>query len=184
MIELLPTRLEGVIEARPKRLGDNRGFFSEIWRRDQWAQFGIEIDWVQDNHSMSREGGVLRGLHYQVPPAHQSKLVRVTAGRILDVVVDIRRSSPSFCQWIAVELSAELWNQLLVPAGFAHGFLTLEPDTQVQYKVSSYFSPDHDRAIRWNDPALGIDWAVNGMSPTLSAKDAAAPLMADAELFV
>ena len=183
MLEFLPTRLEGVIEARPAQLGDDRGFFSEVWRRDRWAQAGIEIDWVQENHSLSREAGVLRGLHYQLPPAQQAKLVRVTTGRILDVVADFRRSSPTFGQWVAVELSAAAWNQLLIPAGFAHGFVTLEPDTQVQYKVSSLYSPAHDRAVRWGDPALGIDWKLGGRAPILSAKDSAAPLLADAELF-
>lgn len=183
MIEVRPTALDGVLELRPKRLTDDRGFFSEVWNRDALAQVGIETHFVQDNHSLSRSAGVIRGLHYQLAPAEQHKLVRVTRGRVFDVAVDIRRSSPTFRRWVGLELSAEAWNQLLVPAGFAHGFLTLEPDTEVQYKVSSPYSLAHDRAILWNDPEVGVAWPLEGLSPVLSDRDAAAPRLAGAELF-
>ena len=183
MVEVRPTAIDGVVELRPKRFADERGFFSEVWSRDALANAGMATDFVQDNHSLSRSAGVIRGLHYQLAPAEQHKLVRVTRGRVFDVAVDIRRSSSTFGRWVGVELSAQAWNQLLVPAGFAHGFLTLEPDTEVQYKVSSPYSPAHDRAILWNDPEIGIDWPLEGLTPVLSERDAAAPRLADAEMF-
>ncbi len=182
MVEVRPLALDGVAEIRPARHGDARGFFSEIWSQEGFAQAGIALDWVQDNHSMSAARGVLRGLHYQLPPAAQAKLVRVTRGSVFDVAVDIRRGSPTFGRWVGLVLSAELWNQLLVPAGFAHGFVTLEENVEVQYKVTEPYRPDLDRAIRFDDPALGIDWPVAGDAVQLSAKDRAAPLLAEAEL--
>ena len=184
MLDLRPTEIDGVIEVRPPRFGDERGFFSEVWNRASWAEAGLpSFDFVQDNHSLSRSRGVLRGLHYQVEPVAQAKLIRVTRGAVFDVAVDIRRSSPSFGRWVGTTLSAEEWNQLLVPAGFAHGFLTLEPDTEVQYKVTAPYSSAHDRAIRWNDPAIGIDWPLDGGELLLSDKDRSAPLLAEAETF-
>jgi len=126
------------------------------------------------------EAGVIRGLHYQVPPVAQAKLVRVVRGAIFDVAVDIRHGSPSFGRWVGLEVSAEAWNQILVPPGFAHGFMTLQPNTEVIYKVSAPYSPQHDRAIRWDDPAIGIDWPLEARTPILSDKDRAAPLLADA----
>nr|WP_237219921.1 dTDP-4-dehydrorhamnose 3,5-epimerase [Sphingomonas arenae] len=171
----------GVREIRPRRFADERGFFSEVWNAETWREAGLELQFVQDNHSLSRARGVLRGLHFQSPPFAQEKLVRVTRGSVFDVAVDIRSGSPTFGQWVSVVLSAEAWNQVLVPAGFAHGFLTLEPDTEVQYKVTAPYSAAHDRAIRWNDPAIGIEWPLEEAELTLSAKDQAAPLLAQAD---
>jgi dTDP-4-dehydrorhamnose 3,5-epimerase len=184
MLDVLPTEIDPVVEVRPKRIGDDRGFFSEVWNRAAWAAAGLpDLDFVQDNHSMSRASGVLRGLHFQTEPFAQAKLVRVTRGAVFDVAVDIRRSSNNFGQWVSRVLSADDWNQLLVPAGFAHGFLTLEADTEVQYKVTAPYSSAHDRAIRWDDPAIGIEWPLNGAAPSLSDKDRVAPMLADAEVF-
>jgi dTDP-4-dehydrorhamnose 3,5-epimerase len=182
MLDVRPLELEGVFEIRPARHGDARGFFSEIWSRERFAEGGFDFEWVQDNHSMSAAKGVLRGLHYQLPPAAQAKLVRVTRGSVFDVAVDIRRGSPSFGRWAGLILSAELWNQVLVPAGFAHGFVTLEENVEVQYKVSAPYRPDLDRAIRFDDPAIGIEWPLSGDSVQLSAKDQAAPLLTQADL--
>lgn len=172
---------EGVVEVLPKRFGDDRGFFSETFREEQFREAGLPSLFVQDNHSLSRAKGVLRGLHYQLPPRAQDKLVRVVRGAILDVAVDIRRSSPSFGRWVSREVSAEAWNQVLVPKGFAHGFLTLEPNTEVLYKVSAPYSAEHDRGIRWDDPAIGINWPLGGAEPVLSAKDATAPSLSEIE---
>jgi dTDP-4-dehydrorhamnose 3,5-epimerase len=182
MLDVRPLELEGVFEIRPARHGDARGFFSEIWSRERFAEGGFDFEWVQDNHSMSAAKGVLRGLHYQLPPAAQAKLVRVTRGSVFDVAVDIRRGSPTFGRWAGLILSAELWNQVLVPAGFAHGFVTLEENVEVQYKVSAPYRPDLDRAIRFDDPAIGIEWPLSGDSVQLSAKDQAAPLLTQADL--
>ena len=170
----------GVREIRPRRFADDRGFFSEVWNADSWRAAGLEQAFVQDNHSLSRAKGVLRGLHFQVPPFAQEKLVRVTRGSVFDVAVDIRRASPTYGRWVSVVLSAEEWNQLLVPIGFAHGFLTLQPDTEVQYKVTAPYSAAHDRVIRWNDPAIGIEWPRTGGELTLSVRDQAAPLLGEA----
>jgi dTDP-4-dehydrorhamnose 3,5-epimerase len=160
-----------VIEVIPQRHGDARGFFSETWQRDRFAAQGIANDWVQENHSRSAERGTVRGLHFQAPPAAQAKLVRVVRGAIFDVAVDLRRGSPSYGQWVAVELSAAKWNQLFIPAGFAHGFMTIEPDSEVVYKVDALWSPDRERAIRWDDPEIAIDWPDPGRPALLSAKD-------------
>ncbi|MEL6209765.1 MAG: dTDP-4-dehydrorhamnose 3,5-epimerase, partial [Pseudomonadota bacterium] len=142
---------------RPRKFGDHRGFFSETYNRRAFAEAGIDLDFVQDNHSLSGEVGTIRGLHYQSPPFAQDKLVRVVRGAILDVAVDIRRGSPTFGQHVAAKITAEDWNQILVPVGFAHGFVTLEPGTEVIYKVTNYYAPDCDHGILWNDPALAID---------------------------
>ncbi len=171
------TPIPGLLVVTPARHGDGRGFFSETWSASQWRARGLELDWCQDNHSLSRAAGVLRGLHYQAPPMAQAKLVRCTAGRIWDVAVDMRRGSASYGQWFGLELSAENWRQLFVPRGFLHGFLTLEPDTEVQYKVDNPYAPDCDGAVRWDDPELAIDWPLAG-APVLSDKDAAAPGLA------
>lgn len=168
-----------IVEIVPPRHGDHRGFFSEVYKAADFAAQGIAIDWIQDNQSMSAAPGTVRGLHFQAPPVAQDKLVRVLRGAIYDVAVDIRRGSPTYGQWVGAELSAQAWNQLLVPAGFAHCFMTLVPDTEVLYKVSAPYSPAHEGAIRWNDPAIGIDWPDLAGNPVLSAKDEAAPLLAD-----
>ena len=155
----------------PGKLGDGRGFFSEVYSRRSLAGAGIDTDFVQDNHSLSACKGTVRGLHFQTPPRAQDKLVRVVRGSVFDVAVDLRRSSPTYGRHVSVVLSAEAWNQMLVPIGFAHGFVTLEPDTEVLYKVSDYYAPDHDDGLLWNDPALGIRWPIPEKEVVLSEKD-------------
>ncbi len=179
MLLVEPTALPDVKIIQPKRFGDHRGFFSETYSRSAFAEAGITLDFVQDNHSLSAAVGTLRGLHFQAPPFAQDKLVRVPRGRILDVAVDIRASSPDFGKFVAVELSAENWWQLLVPAGFAHGFVTLEPDTEVLYKVNAPYSPEHDRGVAFDDPAIGIDWGFAPEALILSDKDRRHPRLAD-----
>jgi len=173
------TKLSGVYILEPKVFGDHRGFFMESYNQQTFADLGLDYSFIQDNHSLSKEIGVLRGLHYQLEPKAQTKLIRVIRGAIYDVVVDIRRNSSTFGQWVGVELSAENKRQLLVPKGFAHGFCTIEPNTEVVYKVDEIYSPAHDRGILWNDPALGIDWPVS--KPILSEKDEKHPCLKDAE---
>ena len=163
----------------PVRHGDHRGFFSEVYNRRALEAASVVVDFVQDNHSLSAERGTVRGLHFQVPPFAQAKLVRVLRGSVFDVAVDIRRRSPTFGRHVSVVLSATDGNQVFVPAGFAHGLMTLEADTEVLYKVSDYYAPDHDRGILWNDPALGIDWPVDAARVVLSDKDRAQPRLAD-----
>jgi dTDP-4-dehydrorhamnose 3,5-epimerase len=179
-LDITPLAIPALRLITPRRIGDHRGFFSETWSRKSFAEAGIDIDFLQDNHSHSAEAGTLRGLHFQSPPFAQDKLVRVVRGSILDVAVDMRRSSPGFGQWVATELSAQNWRQLLVPIGFAHGFVTLEPDTEVIYKVSAPYSPDHDHGIAWNDPDLVIDWPTTA-GPILSDKDRALPRLRQIE---
>lgn len=169
----------GVLEVIPKKFGDARGFFSETYQRQRFADAGMSQDWMQDNQSFSAEKGTLRGLHFQVAPFAQDKLIRVLRGSIFDVAADIRNGSPTYGKWVAKVLSAQAFNQLMIPAGFAHGFLTLESDVEVLYKVSAPYAPQCDRSVRWNDPAFGIDWPLHGAEPVLSAKDAAAPYLAD-----
>lgn len=166
--------IAGLILLEPRKFGDSRGFFSETYNRRRLAEAGFDREFVQDNHSLSVEPGVLRGLHFQSPPHAQDKLVRVVRGAILDVAVDLRRHSPTYGHHAAVELSAENWRQLLVPVGFAHGFITLQPNTEVVYKVTAYYAPDHDHGILWSDPALAIDWPGGG-NPHLSDKDRVQP---------
>ena len=179
MVEIRQLPLEGLVEIIPKRHRDERGFFSEVWREDVLREAGIETSFVQDNHSFSVAAGVLRGLHFQDEPAAQDKLVRVVRGSIFDVAVDVRPKSATFGQWAGITLSNRRWNQLFVPRGFAHGFVTLEPDTEVLYKVSSAYSPEHERTIKFDDPQLGIEWpAING-EIIVSDKDRAAPSFAD-----
>lgn len=181
VVELRPLELDGVFELKPAQHGDERGFLSETWSRHDMAKAGFDIDFVQDNHSASRQKGILRGLHYQLPPAAQTKLVRVTKGAVFDVVVDIRRGSATFGCWVGLILSAELWNQLLIPEGCAHGFLTLDDEVDVQYKVTAPYRPDLDRSIRYDDPELGIAWPVS-KELLLSDRDRFAPSLAAAEL--
>jgi len=175
-MQIEPTELPGVVIVTPARHGDARGFFSESWNRARLAEAGVDIDFVQDNHSLSRARGTLRGLHYQAPPHAQAKLVRCGRGALFDVAVDIRRGSPSYGRWVGVELSFENGRQLLIPEGFLHGFITLEDDTEIVYKCSDYYAPECDGAVRWD--SCGIDWPLAG-DPVLSDKDAAAgPLAA------
>ncbi|OYX42148.1 MAG: dTDP-4-dehydrorhamnose 3,5-epimerase [Rhodobacterales bacterium 32-67-9] len=169
------TRLPGVLILTPRRFGDARGWFSEVWNRQVLAGAGIEVDFVQDNHSHSRDVGTVRGLHFQSPPHAQAKLVRCGRGRVFDVAVDIRAGSPSFGQWTGVELSAQNGKQLLIPAGFLHGFVTREPESELLYKCSDYYAPDCDGAVRFDDPDLAIDWGIDGGTAILSDKDRAAP---------
>ncbi|WP_378941536.1 dTDP-4-dehydrorhamnose 3,5-epimerase [Mesorhizobium sp. ANAO-SY3R2] len=181
MVEVRKLGLDGVFEIRVAKFEDPRGFLSETWNAGKLADVGIAIDFVQDNQSLSRQRGVVRGLHYQAPPFAQDKLVRVLRGSIFDVAVDIRKGSPSFGDWVGLTLSDKEWNQILVPKGFAHGFVTLEPDTEVAYKVSAPYSQSHDRSIRFDDPDIGAEWPVTAADMILSAKDAAAPLLTEVE---
>jgi len=176
-MQITKTALDGVVMLSPKKFGDQRGFFSETYNKRTLTDAGIDLEFVQDNHSLSVEVGVVRGLHFQSPPFAQDKLVRVVRGRILDVAVDLRQKSPTFKQHVAVELSDTDWNQLLVPIGFAHGFVTLEPNTEVIYKVTNYYSPANDLGIRWNDPTIGIAWPVSPENAILSTKDAVLPFL-------
>jgi dTDP-4-dehydrorhamnose 3,5-epimerase len=178
-MEVRETAISDVRIITPVSHVDSRGFFSEAYNRRRFAAAGIELDVVQDNHSLTRAADTLRGLHFQSGPAAQAKLVRVLRGRIWDVAVDLRPRSPSFGRHVAVELSAEGWQQLLVPKGFAHGFLTLAPDTEVLYKVDAYYDPDHDHGVRWDDPDLAIPWPLDGRPPLLSSKDHALPRLRD-----
>ncbi len=178
-MQIEATGIPGVLILTPRRYGDDRGYFSETWNRRALAEAGVAVDWVQDNQSLSRRAGTVRGLHYQAPPHAQAKLVRVLAGCILDVAVDARRGSAHFGRWVGVELSAGNGRQLLIPAGFLHGFVTREPDTVVFYKCSDYYAPAADGAVAWDDPDLGIDWGIGVGAAVLSAKDAAAPRWAD-----
>jgi dTDP-4-dehydrorhamnose 3,5-epimerase len=181
VIELCQLGLDGVVELRPLRRDDERGFFSETWRDEWLADIGVDARFVQDNHSYSRSRGVLRGLHFQNPPAAQDKLVRVTRGAIFDVAVDIRQQSPTFGKWAGVILSADEWNQLFVPRGFAHGFVALEDASEVLYKVSAPYSPAFERTIRFDDPAIAIDWPIERSQIILSSKDESAPALADVD---
>lgn len=180
---MTPLELDDVLEITPRRFDDRRGFFSETYNREHFRQAGIDLNFVQDNFSYSAKKGVLRGLHYQLPPRAQDKLVRVSRGSILDVAVDIRRESPTFGKWVSVIVSADKWNQVLVPKGFAHGFLTLEDDTEVVYKVTDYYAPECDRSVRFDDKQLNIDWQMDPAALVLSDKDRAASALAESETF-
>ena len=171
------TDLSGVVVLTPKRFGDARGFFCESWSRQRMAEAGFDFDWVQDNHSVSAQVGTVRGLHFQSPPHAQAKLVRCGRGALFDVAVDIRKGSPSFGKWFGTELSFENGKQLLVPAGFLHGFVTRAPDTEIVYKCSDYYSPECDGAVRFDCPQIGIDWGMGGTAPVLSEKDKDAPTL-------
>lgn len=183
MLDIRPLGLDGVLEIAPRKFGDERGFFSETYNARSFTEAGVDLLFVQDNHSFSAASGVLRGLHYQLPPRAQDKLVRVTRGRIFDVAVDIRHGSPTFAKWVGIELNTEKWNQILIPAGFAHGFVTLEPNSEVIYKVTDYYAPEQDRSIRFDDPQIGIEWPVDVANVQLSEKDRAAPALAKADIF-
>ncbi|WP_298976379.1 dTDP-4-dehydrorhamnose 3,5-epimerase [uncultured Roseobacter sp.] len=178
-MQIEKTKLSGVFVLTPKRFGDARGFFSESWSKRQMAEQGLDIDWVQDNHSLSMQAGTVRGLHFQSPPHAQAKLVRCGRGAFIDVVVDIRRGSPTYGQWFGAELSFENGKQLLVPTGFLHGFATRVPETEIIYKCSDYYAPECDGAVRFDCPQIGIDWGLGDLEPVLSQKDAAAPGLAD-----
>ena len=163
----------------PVKHGDHRGFFSEVYNRKILREGGISVDFVQDNCSLSADVGTLRGLHFQTPPFAQGKLVRVARGSIFDVAVDLRRGSPTYGQHVSATISAEAWNQIWVPAGFGHGFMTLTPDTEVVYKVSDYYAPDHDRGLLWNDPELGIRWPIPETGEVLSDRDREHPTLSE-----
>lgn len=169
----------GVKLITPKIFRDERGFFSETWNAGAFAEAGITGTFVQDNHALSRQKGTVRGLHFQTEPMAQDKLVRCIRGAILDVAVDIRRSSPAFGQHVTAVLSDENWSQLWVPKGFAHGYVTLTPDAEVVYKVTEYYSPANDRGILWDDPALAIDWGVTRTHAVVSEKDKMQPKLRD-----
>jgi dTDP-4-dehydrorhamnose 3,5-epimerase len=174
-MDVTPTPLAGVLLLRPKRFLDARGFFSETYNRRDLAEAGIEVDFVQDNLSMSRQQGTLRGLHFQREPQAQAKLVGVSQGAVRDVVVDLRLSSPTFAQHFSVVLTGDEGNQIFVPSGFAHGFLTLEPNTLLSYKVSQHYATEYDSGIRFDDPFLAIDWGCDPSSLVLSEKDQTLP---------
>ncbi|MEE9473878.1 MAG: dTDP-4-dehydrorhamnose 3,5-epimerase [Acidimicrobiia bacterium] len=174
-MHVVDTEIAEVKVITPKKFGDHRGFFSETYNKKALAGAGIDFDFVQDNHSHSAEQGTVRGLHYQIAPMAQDKLVRVAHGAILDIAVDLRKGSPTFGQHVSEVISAENWKQVLVPIGFAHGYVTLEPDTEVLYKTTDFYSPEHDRGIIWSDPDLGIDWGIEEGQAVLSEKDRALP---------
>lgn len=174
------TKFKDVVVIEPKVYGDHRGWFSETYSKSLLSVNNINIEFVQENHSFSVTKGTLRGLHFQLEPKAQTKLVRCTRGSIFDVAVDIRQGSPTYGDWFGVELSAENKKQLLVPKGFAHGFMTITNDVEVQYKVDEVYSPENERGILWNDPEIGIEWPMD-VKPVLSAKDDIAPLLKDAD---
>ncbi len=181
-MKITPTTIPDVLIIEPKVFGDARGFFFESYNRQAFKEAtGLDVDFVQDNHSKSTKG-VLRGLHYQLPPKAQGKLVRVVQGEVFDVAVDIRKSSPTFGKWVGDILSAENRKQLWIPPGFAHGFLTLSDTAEFLYKTTNYYSPEHERSLLWSDPALGIAWPIEG-EPKLAMKDAAALTLKQAEVF-
>ena len=171
--------IDGVVLITPTRIADHRGSFSETFRADLLAQNGIEASFVQDNHVRSAARGVLRGLHFQLPPRAQGKLVRVAHGAILDVCVDLRDGSPTYGRHAAAELSAANWRQLWIPPGFAHGYVTLEDETEVLYKTTDYYAPEYERSLAWDDPVLAIDWRVSRSDVTLSEKDRKQPRLAE-----
>lgn len=178
-MKITKTDIEGLYIVEPQVFGDNRGWFMETWTKNKFEDNGIKIDFVQDNQSYSAQKGTLRGLHFQINPKCQTKLLRCTRGEILDVAVDLRRGSPTFKKWVSVKLTAENKKQFLIPKGFAHGFVTLTDDVEVQYKVDEYYAPECDRSVRFDDPEIGVDWGVS--NPVLSNKDKSAPLLKDSD---
>ncbi|RCX29137.1 dTDP-4-dehydrorhamnose 3,5-epimerase [Bacillus sp. AG236] len=178
-MNIIKTKFEDALLIEPKVFGDHRGFFTESYNKETFQQNGIDMDFIQDNHSLSQQPGTLRGMHYQLNDKAQTKLVRVTRGAIYDVIVDIRKGSPTYGEWQGFILSADNKRQLLVPKGFAHGFCTIVENTEVQYKVDELYSPEHDRGIAWNDPALNINWPFN--NPVLSEKDTEHPTLTEAD---
>jgi dTDP-4-dehydrorhamnose 3,5-epimerase len=178
-MHITPLAIPDVLLIQPKQLADERGFFSEVYNQRALVAAGVDLVFVQDNHARSIAAGTVRGLHYQTPPTAQAKLVRVSRGRIFDVAVDLRRDFATFGRHVTVELSAENWSQLLVPAGFAHGYCTLEPDTEVLYKVTTHFAPADEAGVLWNDPDLGIGWPIAAEKAVLSGKDLKLPRLMD-----
>lgn len=179
-MNVIPLTIPDVLELRPRRFEDARGFFSETYNRRTFGASGVEVDFIQDNHTRSVLPWTLRGMHFQIAPAAQAKLVRVLRGRVFDVVVDLRAGSPTYGHHASVILSADEWNQIFVPVGFAHAILTMEPNCEVLYKVSSYYSPEHERGLAWNDPALGIDWPLPpDTDPLLIERDRGFPRLAE-----
>lgn len=179
MAEIKPLALDGVFEIIPRRFGDDRGWFSETWNNNGFADAGLKFDWIQDNQAYSAAKGILRGLHFQKPPMAQTKLVRCLRGSVFDVAVDIRKGSPNYGKWVGLTLSAKTGNQILVPKGFAHGYLTLEPDCEVFYKVDAGYAPDEEGAVHFADSDIGIKWPLPTDQITLNEKDRSAPLLAD-----
>jgi dTDP-4-dehydrorhamnose 3,5-epimerase len=175
------TDIEDIVVVVPTKRGDSRGYFSETYNRKLFATLGINVEFVQDNHVYSADRGLLRGLHFQIPPRAQGKLVRCVRGTILDVAVDIRQGSPNYGRHVAIELSAVNWKQIWIPPGFAHGYVTLESDCEVIYKVTDYWVPECERGIAWNDPSLHIDWRISPNNVTLSDKDRKNSTLAEAE---
>jgi dTDP-4-dehydrorhamnose 3,5-epimerase len=182
-IEIQATAIDGVKLLTPTKIDDRRGFLSEVYKRSALDAAGLRLDFVQENHLMSVQAGTIRGLHFQIPPFAQDKLVRVTRGRILDVAVDLRRSSPTFGRHVAVELSTDNWDQLFIPQGFAHGLCTLEANTEVVYKASAYYSRECDRGLLWNDPDLAISWPVDTTTAHLSDADRSQPRLCELPVF-
>lgn len=176
-MQVISCDIPDVKELRPARFGDERGYFAELYSARKFAEAGISLSFVQDNIASSREVGTVRGLHFQKAPFAQDKLVWAIRGRVLDVVVDIRRGSPTYGRHVAVELSAAAWNQLLVPAGFAHGYCTLEPDSVVMYKVTAFYSPQHEGGLLWNDPVLGIAWPLDNTTAIVNPRDRGYPTL-------
>lgn len=168
-MKITKTKLDGVVIIEPDVFGDNRGFFMESWNKEKMAELGLDYDFVQDNHSKSTVKGTLRGIHFQKGDKAQAKLVRCVKGAVLDVAVDLRENSPTFKQWVGVELSEENKKQLLIPRGFGHGFVTLTDDVEFLYKADNYYAPEADAGIRWNDPEINVEWCVE--NPILSEKD-------------
>lgn len=182
MLKIIPTKFNDAYLLEPTVHGDDRGFFIESYNQHEFEALGLNIDFVQDNHSLSIEPGTIRGMHYQLNPKAQTKVVRVTVGAVYDVIIDIRKTSPTFGHWQGFILTAANYRQLVVPRGFAHGFCTLVKNTEVLYKVDEFYSSRHERGILWSDPTLGIDWPTS--NPILSEKDSSHPLLADAEIFL
>lgn len=178
-LKIINMDIEGVYIIEPKVFGDHRGWFMETYSKETLVKQGVNVEFVQDNHSFSAKKGTIRGLHFQINPKAQAKLVRCTRGKILDVAVDIRVGSPTYKEWAAVELSEENKKQFFIPKGFAHGFVTLTDDVEVQYKVDEYYSPENDRSIRYDDPDIGVNWGID--NPILSEKDIKAPFLKDSD---
>jgi dTDP-4-dehydrorhamnose reductase/dTDP-4-dehydrorhamnose 3,5-epimerase len=179
-MKIVKTDIEDVLVIEPAVFGDHRGWFTETYSKIKFSELGIDIEFVQDNHSFSAQKGTLRGLHFQLEPKAQTKLVRCTKGKILDVAVDLRQNTKTYKKWVAVELTEENKKQLLIPKGFAHGFVTLVDDVEVQYKVDEYYAPECDRSVRYDDPEIGVAWG--DIEPVLSEKDLRAPYLKDSDV--